>query len=553
MQSALSKLEAAIAEVPWSSLHHAYGSASDVPTLLRELASGHRGRQRGAIHAFYGNIWHQGTIYPASAPAAHCLLALLRQSHDLAQNDAEELFEKVLTLLLHLASGYGEAGPQLQEECRRTLARDIDLYQQLLCHAQPRIRLRTAHLLGLLDSPLASEQLVRGFADESAPEVRAARALALGQHMGAHHRLATCLGDERDPSVALAILLAYARTSPNDEREATAELAELLELRHTLARLQSWQDPELEQALEPLPRYICCVETPVRYRLLVPFAQLLSDLESDDSWGVSLAWDVLVSAFEPNTAHLDISQCHPDQRRILRHLTQANAAWTTGEFSGFLAEHLGLDQPDIRSYLASSLNCDIDELSLPVADATDEYDEDIEAPGVYIPALDEAYAGPYSDAQQTLAHRTTQILYSHGFHESRAWHKAFVQLANAGLTMHPAAIGRQFGSLRNVTVGLDFHAPKTCKQFADTTNYQLGETYLKLVYTDQEDHPELTLRVGLAATDDETLGQLAAAIATSVDEQTLAGVLAALEPVAAPLLVEFGNSHFAVLTRIFRN
>ncbi len=550
MQSAISKLEAAIAEVPWSSLHHAYGSASDVPSLLRELASGHRRRQLLALHAFYGNIWHQGTIYPASAPTARCLLTLLRQSQDLGLDDPQELFEKVLTLLLHLASGYGEGGPELQDECRQTLAQDIELYQHLLHHPHPRVRMRTAHLLGLLQSPNAVAQLMAEFSAEPAAEVRAARALALGQHPGVRAQLVELCRHERDPAVELAILLAIARSSDVLAVSEHARLSELLRRVPVLAQLQSWQDPELEQALDPLPRYVCSVASPAKFALLVPFAELLGSLDSDDRWCVALAWDLVVSTFSQAGNPLTFDDLHPDQRRILRCL----ATWSVDDVVQYLCEPFDLGPEEIREHLCTILGCSADELEPSTSGGESEAsDDDVEIPGVRIPSLDKPFCGPYTDAQQTLAHRAAEVLHQVGFHESRAWHKAFVQLANAGLTMHPAALGRHFGGSRNVTVGLDFHDADAQKQFADTTNYRLAGEYLKLVYTDQEDRPELTLRVGLAKTDDATLRTLSQAIAASVDEDTLAGVLAAMEPVAAPLLVEFGESHFAILTRTFHN
>ncbi len=55
--------------IDWGSLHHAYGAASDVPGLLRALASPRRKKRSRAIYDLYGNIWHQGTVYEATAYA----------------------------------------------------------------------------------------------------------------------------------------------------------------------------------------------------------------------------------------------------------------------------------------------------------------------------------------------------------------------------------------------------------------------------------------------------------------------------------------------------
>jgi hypothetical protein len=55
-----------LAEIPWLDLAHAYGSAEDVPGLLRAIASGDAEAASNAVHELFGNIWHQGTVYAAT-------------------------------------------------------------------------------------------------------------------------------------------------------------------------------------------------------------------------------------------------------------------------------------------------------------------------------------------------------------------------------------------------------------------------------------------------------------------------------------------------------
>ena len=86
-------------KVDWASLEHAYGSASDVPDLLRALRSGEAEAREAALWHLYGNIFHQGTRYEASAHAVPFLL-------DLVADDSVIEREDVLLLLVHLAAGY---------------------------------------------------------------------------------------------------------------------------------------------------------------------------------------------------------------------------------------------------------------------------------------------------------------------------------------------------------------------------------------------------------------------------------------------------------------
>lgn len=63
--------------VDWASLEHAYGEAADVPDLLRALLSTDSEVREEAVYELFGNIWHQGTVYPASAAAVPFLYELL--------------------------------------------------------------------------------------------------------------------------------------------------------------------------------------------------------------------------------------------------------------------------------------------------------------------------------------------------------------------------------------------------------------------------------------------------------------------------------------------
>jgi tetratricopeptide (TPR) repeat protein len=64
-------------EVPWRTLRHAYGPATDVPGQLRALLSPDAHVRERALHHLYGNIWHQGSVYEASAHAVPFLIKLL--------------------------------------------------------------------------------------------------------------------------------------------------------------------------------------------------------------------------------------------------------------------------------------------------------------------------------------------------------------------------------------------------------------------------------------------------------------------------------------------
>ncbi|MEJ2562275.1 MAG: tetratricopeptide repeat protein [Anaerolineales bacterium] len=85
-------------EVDWRSLQHAYGTAEDVPALLSMLLSEEDDVREDAFEQLFGNIWHQGTVYEASAFAVPFLLRMLAD-----ERTPDRL--GVLTLLSSLATG----------------------------------------------------------------------------------------------------------------------------------------------------------------------------------------------------------------------------------------------------------------------------------------------------------------------------------------------------------------------------------------------------------------------------------------------------------------
>lgn len=63
--------------VDWSSLSHAHGPATDVPQLLRSLLSKDTDVRLEACAELHERIWHQGTVYSASAAVVPFLFELL--------------------------------------------------------------------------------------------------------------------------------------------------------------------------------------------------------------------------------------------------------------------------------------------------------------------------------------------------------------------------------------------------------------------------------------------------------------------------------------------
>jgi hypothetical protein len=67
--------------IPWAELSQAYGSAEEVPVWLRQLTSDDEQVRQQAMGKLGSSIYHQGSLYPATAYAVPYLIALLQERH----------------------------------------------------------------------------------------------------------------------------------------------------------------------------------------------------------------------------------------------------------------------------------------------------------------------------------------------------------------------------------------------------------------------------------------------------------------------------------------
>jgi hypothetical protein len=148
--------------IDWSQLSHAYGDASDVPELIRGLAAGSAEVREKSLYELFGNIWHQGTVYEATAVAVPFLI-------ELVEGASIPDRRKTLDLLQAISQGW--------LDCQRYAAERGKLLPPVIAarHAQERPHYQAAH-----------EAVVRGCdvlasllsADEAAVRVGSAFVLA---------------------------------------------------------------------------------------------------------------------------------------------------------------------------------------------------------------------------------------------------------------------------------------------------------------------------------------------------------------------------------------
>ncbi|MEV3970600.1 HEAT repeat domain-containing protein [Streptomyces sp. NPDC050698] len=141
-------------EVDWASLRHAYGSAEDVPGLLRGLASTDPAERQTALDGMYGAVHHQGDVYDSTLACVPFLLAL-------AVREGGRDRAGVIELLVSIG-GFEGARDDLAARAGAALRARADVFVRLA--ADPDAAVRRAvpgALVRFLDRPARVLALVR--------------------------------------------------------------------------------------------------------------------------------------------------------------------------------------------------------------------------------------------------------------------------------------------------------------------------------------------------------------------------------------------------------
>ncbi len=340
--------------VDWAALEHAYGPATDVPDMLRALASTDARARHAAIHDAYGNIFHQGTRYAATPHAIPFLIELA------ARPDAGDRAE-ILRLVVHCVAGYfgPTSGPSLDEACELAAEPAVPLALDLLRAEDASLRVAALHLLAALGRFAARHEVVpklreRLSREKDAP-ARAMLAFALTHLVPkGDGAVAALFRDERDELARLLAAMGCARRG-----EATRAMG---------AALVGWLgDEELAERYLALPFGADSLAGDVASLLADVGPDVLRDAtprllrglaDTDDFGAVGLLQAALAATFGDAKAPEAASELTPPQRELLVTLAKNQAFWSIGNALSVLMQR-GL--PSSREAMAKHLGIAVED------------------------------------------------------------------------------------------------------------------------------------------------------------------------------------------------
>ena len=267
-------------DVPWADLTHAYGSAADVPDLLRGLTSADGEVCERSRSKLWSSIFHQGTRWEASSYAVSFLV-------ELAAEGSAPNREDTLSLLVHLAVGYQQ--PWLRNGFQR---QQVQREQEMLDGEGNEWKV---DVVNVYDAVLAHAATLVALAEDD-PDAGVRRAAAYA---------VAFLPDASDLSLpALARVIARER---DETGLANAVLAQGL-----LAGGLDHQEPRLDRS--PLATLASDPRPLVRYAGAASLARVTAAAGAVDPTAVDALLTVLAE--------------HPDA------LTENGLAWNDGDLAG---------------------------------------------------------------------------------------------------------------------------------------------------------------------------------------------------------------------------
>lgn len=184
---------------PWAELQHAYGSADDVPGLLRALAGDDAEAAEEALHELYGNVIHQGTVYAATPHAVPYLARLAAAGCRTAD---------LLGLLGDIAESEDEHGVE-EGACRAAVAAQLTVLLPLLSAPDAGVRQAAAWAVSHTAADVVLPELRRCWAREREAGVRAELLAALARldPAGTAAVATAALGPKEPPQVRVIAAL----------------------------------------------------------------------------------------------------------------------------------------------------------------------------------------------------------------------------------------------------------------------------------------------------------------------------------------------------------
>jgi hypothetical protein len=331
--------------VPWADLEHAYGSAADVPGLLRKLLAPNPRVRGETLRTLYSNVFHQGSRYPATAhvipfliemcasPAVPDRYDLLRYWGSLITGyfsvlarpcwgDGERIHDNGQVVIPEPGDSWWGDYPATLHQVYRESVKGHEVACNLLADDNHAVRAGAAWVLACLPTmaqasvPILQAQLLA----EPSGWVRAAIAFALGE-LGAAAPLRGVLSDDAFPAARCMAACQLARIEP-----AEALMGPLLQF--VAAPIEGYENIPGAGGKSTGDAAFSISHLPpeVQRRAIPTICDRLDQARSFDT--MPLAGSLLAAAFPRR--HDAVTELTALQREVLARMVNTEELWSIG-------------------------------------------------------------------------------------------------------------------------------------------------------------------------------------------------------------------------------
>jgi hypothetical protein len=334
---------AGLETVDWASTKHASGPATDVPNLIRALASPEEDIRRGAWTALYANLYQQGVVYPATAAAAPFFVRLVEG--DDVQGKAE---------ILRYLAVIGE-----DADVAKALIPQVPLLESIAASSEPS-ETKDAACLALATLEKQDKNLSmtveRLYDAQEDPTIRAHMLWALGSSLDlSDAQVERLLEGLDDPSPAVRFAAAVGACRRNAASEECEKI--LVEAVLEPQGIDAWLETSPWETAHALDLALGLLATLPKERIAQHYGKLVEALERHraDAWIARAILFFLLEKVFPEKVPDSAADLGTLEVRVLEVMLSDSGEWSTNvlkQTSEHLAAHgLPATQSELDAWL----------------------------------------------------------------------------------------------------------------------------------------------------------------------------------------------------------
>jgi HEAT repeat protein len=260
--------------IPWAELEHAYGSAEDIPPLIRALLSPDGDERENAQFMLYMGPLHQGTVTSSVPPIARFLIEMLEDENtpdrawmarflgsaagvcdSCVDIDYDAIPKSIQEKFASRDPEVVQQEAELHTQLCDVLRNSFSLFIELLTSPDVGLRATIPVLLARLNCKDTSQQktFINQLASETDEKVRAVLVFCLGKlfdeaAVDRRPYLSTLLSDQHEPvtvrlAAGFAMINAFRKQNTSDDLQQFAELVG--QYPDELMTLDTWHQDEM--------------------------------------------------------------------------------------------------------------------------------------------------------------------------------------------------------------------------------------------------------------------------------------------------------------------